>query len=112
MNELSFQDFLKVDIRVGTITRVSDFVKARKPAWILSIDFGSEIGVLKTSAQLKELYSENDLLGKQILAVVNFPPKQIANIQSQCLVLAVVGDDQGTVLLEVEREVANGLRVG
>ena len=112
MNELSFQDFLKVDIRVGTITRVADFVKARKPAWILSIDFGSEIGVLKTSAQLKELYSENDLLGKQILAVVNFPPKQIANIQSQCLVLAVVGDDQGTVLLEVEREVANGLRVG
>ncbi len=112
MDELSFQDFLKVDIRVGTITRVTDFVKARKPAWILSIDFGSEIGVLKTSAQLKELYSENDLLGKQILAVVNFPPKQIANIQSQCLVLAVVGDEHGTVLLEVERTVENGLRVG
>lgn len=112
MDELSFQDFLKVDIRVGTITHVSDFVKARKPAWILSIDFGSEFGVLKTSAQLKELYRPDDLLGKQILAVVNFPPKQIANIQSQCLVLAVVGDEQGTVLLQVERKVKNGLRVG
>jgi len=111
MKTLTFQEFEKVDMRVGTILSVTNFEKARKPAWILSIDFGKEIGVLKSSAQLKELYQEDNLVGKQIIAIVNFPDKQIATIKSQCLVLAVVGDDQGTVLLQLERKVENGLKI-
>lgn len=111
MNNITFQDFQKVDIRVGKIVGVIDFVKANKPAWILTIDFGDEIGLLKSSAQLKENYAEKDLLNKQILAVVNFPAKQIANIQSQCLVLAVVDEEQGTILIQMDRIVKNGLKV-
>lgn len=111
-NPISWSDFEKIDLRIGTITEVVNFEKSRNPSWILYIDFGLEIGLKKSSAQLKTLYKEKDLLGKQIIAVVNFPSKQIANIHSECLVLGLVGGYEGTVLLSSERKVENGLRVG
>lgn len=112
MKDVTFQDFQKIDMRVGTILTAIDFEKARNPAFILTIDFGNEIGILKSSAQLKERYFEKNIIGKQIIAVVNFPNKQIADIKSQCLVLAVVGDENGTALLKIDGVVENGLRVG
>ena len=107
---ISWNDFEKVDMRVGTIIEVDDFPKARKPAYKLKIDFG-ELGVKQSSAQITELYSKEDLLNKQIIAVVNFPPKQIANFKSECLVLGVVLDDKSVVLLHPERSVKNGLKI-
>ena len=106
---ITFEDFSKVDIRVGTIVEVNDFPKARKPAYQLTIDFG-DLGVKNSSAQTTTLYSKEQLLGKQILAVVNFPKKQIANFQSECLVLgAVTGND--VILLNPETSVKNGTTV-
>ena len=87
--EISWQDFEKIDIRSGTIIEVSDFEKARNPAYQLKIDFG-DLGIKNSSAQITELYTKEDLVGKQILAVVNFPVKQIANFFSECLVLGVI----------------------
>lgn len=107
---ITWQDFEKVDIRTGTILEVEEFPKARKPAWKLKIDFG-ELGVKKSSAQIKDLYQREDLVGKQILAVVNFPPKQIADFMSECLVLGVEGDEKEIVLLGTERKVKNGQKV-
>lgn len=108
---ITWEDFEKVDIRVGTILDVQDFPKARNPAYQLSIDFG-ELGIKKSSAQITKLYKQNDLVGKQVIAVVNFPPKQIANFFSECLVLGVVGPDNVITLLQPERETKNGLRIG
>ncbi|HRV56281.1 MAG TPA: tRNA-binding protein [Mangrovimonas sp.] len=106
---ITFDDFSKVDIRVGTILEVHDFPEARKPAYQLTIDFGA-LGVKKTSAQITSLYSKEPLVGKQILAVVNFPKKQIANFQSECLILgAVSGAD--VILLNPEQHVKNGSTV-
>lgn len=106
---ISFDDFSKVDIRVGTIIEVQDFPKARKPAFQLTIDFG-DLGVKRSSAQITTLYSKEHLLGKQILAVVNFPKKQIANFLSECLVLGAV-DGSDVILLQPEAQVKNGSTV-
>ncbi|MBL7809947.1 MAG: tRNA-binding protein [Saprospiraceae bacterium] len=108
---LSWEEFEKVDIRVGTILEVQPFDGARKPAFKLFIDFGP-LGVKKSSAQITTLYTPESLLGKQVIAVVNFPPKQIANFYSECLVLGVVGAEKGVTLLQPERPVENGLRIG
>jgi len=107
---ISWDDFEKVELRVGTIIEVSDFPKARKPAYKLKIDFG-EFGIKKSSAQITEIYSAKDLLGKQIIAVTNFPPKQIADFKSECLVTGVVNADDPVVLIRPERTVKNGLRI-
>jgi tRNA-binding protein len=110
-NFLSFDDFLKTDIRVGTIIEAYDFPEARKPALQLVVDFGPEIGFKKTSAQITVHYSKETVLGKQIVAVVNFPPKQIGKFMSECLVLGAVAEDGSVVLLETERITQNGLRI-
>jgi tRNA-binding protein len=110
--EISWNDFEKVEMRVGTILKVQDFPKANKPAYIMEIDFGSDIGVRKSSAQITKRYSQEDLLNKQIVAVVNFPKKQIANFMSECLVLGAVGSKNDIVLLNPDFKVENGLRIG
>ena len=106
---ITFEDFSKVDLRVGTITEVNDFPEARKPAYQLSIDFG-DLGIKKTSAQITVLYSKDDLLGKQIVANVNFSEKQIANFMSQCLIVGAV-DSEKVILLSSEEKVPNGTPV-
>jgi tRNA-binding protein len=110
--EISWNDFEKVEMRVGTILKVQDFPKANKPAYIMEIDFGSDIGIRKSSAQITKRYSQEDLLNKQIVAVVNFPKKQIANFMSECLVLGAVGPKNDIVLLNPDFKVENGLRIG
>lgn len=110
MNTLTWAEFDKVEMRVGTVVEVNDFPKAQNPSYQLLVDFGKEIGVKKTSAQITSLYSKDDLMGKQVVAVVNFPKKQIANFMSECLVLgAVIGKD--VTLLEPNLPVENGLRI-
>lgn len=99
-------------MRVGTIVEVSDFPEARNPAFQLKIDFGKEIGILKSSAQITQRYSKEELQNRQIIAVVNFPKKQIANFMSECLVLGAVGPENDIVLLNPDFPVENGLRVG
>lgn len=106
---IQFDDFTKVDIRVGTITEVNDFPEARNPAYQLVIDFG-DLGVKKTSAQITTLYKKEDLLNRQILAVVNFPKKQIGKFMSECLVLGAV-DGKDVILLNPEIPVKNGSTV-
>ncbi|WP_177765936.1 tRNA-binding protein [Flavobacterium sp. I3-2] len=108
---ISWNDFEKIDIRVGTIIEVKIFEKAKNPAYQLWIDFG-ELGILKSSAQITKCYSQTEILFKQVMAVVNFPEKQIANFMSQCLVLGVVGNDKDVVLIEPERKVTNGFKIG
>ncbi len=111
MKELiSWEDFSKIDIRVGTIIKVQDFPEVRNPAFKLQIDFGEEIGVKKTSAQITKLYNQEDLLGKQVTAVVNFPKKQIANFMSECLILGAV-DNKNVTLLQPTSAVENGLKI-
>lgn len=107
---LTWADFEKVEMRVGTILAAEDFPKAKNPAYQLTIDFG-DFGVKKSSAQITKLYQKEDLVGKQVVAVTNFPPKQIANFMSECLVLGVVGDEKEVTLLQPERPVPNGLRI-
>ncbi len=111
MTEISFDDFLKVDIRVGTITDAAEFPKARKPAWKVWVDFGPEIGVKKSSAQITKHYAKDDLIGRQVAAVVNFPPRQIADFMSEVLVLGFADADGEIVLLKPERGVPNGGRM-
>ncbi|APS40447.1 tRNA-binding protein [Salegentibacter agarivorans] len=110
--EISWKDFEKVEMRIGTITEISDFPEAKNPAYKMLIDFGKEIGERKTSAQITKRYKKEDLLNRQIVAVVNFPKKQIANIMSECLVLGAVGKNNDIVLLNPDFKVENGLRVG
>jgi len=107
---ISGEDFFKVDIHVGRIISVEDFPKAKKPAFKLTIDFGSELGIKRSSAQITELYTQQDLLNKVILAVTNFPPKQIADFISEVLVLGVV-TEKGVVLLSIAQEVPLGSKV-
>lgn len=111
-NSLSWNDFEKVDMRVGTIVEVYDFPEARKPAYQLLIDFGNDLGLKKSSAQITKLYAKEELIGKQIIAVVNFPKKQIGNFMSECLVLGAVGSANDIVLLTADMRVENGLRIG
>lgn len=111
MSVINWADFEKVDLRVGTILEVDDFPKARKPAYQLVIDFGEEIGIRKSSAQITHHYTKADLLGKQIVAVVNFPEKQIANFISQCLVTGFADANGDIVLTAVERPVPNGSKL-
>ena len=103
---ITFEDFSKIDLRVGTIIEVKDFTEARKPAYQLSIDFG-DIGVKKASAQITALYSKEDLMGKQVIANINFKDKQIANFMSECLVVGAV-DSDNVILLSPESKVLNG----
>ena len=110
--ELSWDDFDKVDMRTGTIIDVIDFPKARKPAYRLTIDFGPEIGVKKSSAQITAHYRKEDLLQRQIIAVVNFPPKQIADFISECLVLGVYDENKDVILLKPDKPAGNGFKIG
>ena len=107
----SIEDFMKLDIRVGTIISVEEFAKAKRPAYKLTIDFGKKIGIKKSSAQITDLYTTSELIGKQILAVVNFPPRQIADYMSEVLVLGVYYKE-GVVLIEPNKPVANGDKLG
>ncbi|MCH5190022.1 MAG: tRNA-binding protein [Oscillospiraceae bacterium] len=106
-----FEDFSKLDIRVGTVISANSFEKARKPAYQLKIDFGEEIGIKKSSAQITGCYSAEDLIGKQILAVVNFPPRQIADFMSEVLILGTYSE-QGVVLITPDKKVKNGDKLG
>lgn len=107
----TFDDFMKLDIRVGTITEAKVFEKARKPAYQLKVDFGTEIGEKKSSAQITNHYTPEELIGKQVLAVVNFPPRQIANFMSEVLVLGTYSED-GVVLITPDKPVKNGDKLG
>ena len=109
--EISWQDFEKIDIRSGTIISVSDFPQARNPSYKLEIDFG-DLGIKNSAAQITHLYQKEDLVGKQILAVVNFPKKQIANFFSECLVMGVYGENHEVTLLSTSLPVKNGSVVG
>lgn len=110
--EITWKDFEKVEMRVGTVIEVNDFPQARTPAYQVKIDFGEGIGILKSSAQITHRYSKEDLLNRQIIAVVNFPKKQIANFMSECLILGAVGAANDIVLLNTDFKVENGLRIG
>ena len=109
--EITWADFEKLDIRTGTITAVAAFPLAKNPAYQLEIDFG-ELGTKKSSAQLTELYTKENLVGTQILAVVNFPKKQIANFMSECLVLGIYGKNKEVILVSPAQKVQNGLCLG
>ena len=111
MPTIEWKDFEKIDLRAGTILEVSDFPQAKKPAWQLTIDFG-ELGIKNSSAQITDLYEKQELIGKQVMAVVNFLPKQIANFFSECLVLGVYTDKKEVVLIGPDRKVANGWKLG
>ncbi len=111
MQHISWNDFEKVEMRIGTIIEVNDFPEARNPAYQMIIDFG-ELGIRKTSAQITKRYQKEGLLQRQIVAVINFPKKQIANIMSECLVLGAVGQENDIVLLHPGMKVENGLRIG
>lgn len=109
---ITWADFEKVDIRVGTIKEVNDFAKAKKPAYKMVIDFGNEIGIKRSSAQITTLYTKEELLNRQVIAVVNFPPKQIADFTSECLVLGVYDENKDVILLQPGKPVANGMKIG
>ena len=108
---ITWDDFEKADMRVGTIIRVDDFPGARRPAWKLIIDFG-ELGIKRSSAQITDLYTKEDLHNTQVIAVVNFPPKQIGNFMSECLVMGIYSDDNKVVLLRPDKPVTNGNKIG
>lgn len=108
---VTFDDFAKIDIRVGEVVKAEVFEKARRPAYKLLVDFGDEIGVKKSSAQVTDLYKIDDLIGKQVLAVVNFPPRQIADFMSEVLVLGTYSND-GVVLIQPDRAVEKGDKLG
>jgi tRNA-binding protein len=111
METISWADFEKVELRVGTIIDVEDFPEARKPAFKLKVDFGEEIGVKKSSAQITDLYNREDLIGRQVLAVVNFPSKQIGPMRSECLVTGFNREDGAVVLVRPDSLVPNGVKL-
>ena len=108
---ISWDDFMRVDLRVGTIVAVDDFPEARRPAYKLQVDFGAEIGIKKSSAQITALYERDSLIGKQVLAVVNFPPKQIGPVRSECLVTGFHNAEGDIVLTMPTARVPNGARL-
>lgn len=112
MAMITWDEFQNVELRVGTITAAEPFPEARKPAWKLTVDFGPDVGERRSSAQITDLYELDELVGKQIIGVVNFPPKQIGPFISECLVTGFVQADGSVVLAVPERTVANGLRLG
>ncbi|HQU57320.1 MAG: tRNA-binding protein [Chitinophagaceae bacterium] len=109
---ISWNDFEKIDMRIGTILEVNDFPKAKKPAYQLIIDFGKEIGIKKSSAQITVHYVADKLVGRQVIAVINFPPKQIANFVSECLVLGVYDENNDVILLTTDQPTTNGMKIG
>jgi len=111
MNTIEWSDFQKVELRIGTIVDVEDFAKARNPSYILKVDFGESIGVKKSSAQIIDLYTKEKLVGKQVVAVTNFPPKQIGPIMSECLVTGFHREDGSVVLSVPDLDVPNGTRL-
>lgn len=110
-NTLTWNEFMQVEMRVGTILSAEVFAEVRNPAYKITIDFG-ELGLRKTSAQVTSLYTPEELVGKQVVAVINFPPKQIANMMSECLILGGIGENKEVTLLQPERKVKNGTRIG
>lgn len=112
MHVITWSDFEKIDIRSGTITEVKDFPNAKRPAYQLWIDFGSTLGVKRSSAQITALYNKEELLNRTVIAVVNFPPKQIADFISECLVLGVYDENNNVILLQPDQPVKNGQRIG
>ena len=110
-NTLTWNDFTKVEMRIGTIISAEEFKDVKNPAYKMQIDFG-EFGIKKTSAQITKLYSPEELIGNQIIAVVNFPKKQIATRMSECLVLGGIGDNKEITLIAPERNIKNGTRIG
>ncbi len=108
---ITWQDFEKVDIRVGTIVKVEDFPEARNPAYILHVDFGLEVGFKKSSAQITNLYTKEQLENKQVMGVVNFHPKQVGPIMSECLILGFYNQDKSVVLVVPDTTVENGARL-
>jgi tRNA-binding protein len=108
---ITWQDFEKIDIRIGTVIEAKDFPNARKPSYQLTIDFGAA-GIKRSSAQITHHYTKEELLKKQVIAVLNFPVKQIANFFSECLVLGVYDENNEVILLQPERAVANGMKIG
>jgi tRNA-binding protein len=110
--EITWADFEKVDIRAGTVIEVNDFPRARKPAYKLLIDFGEPTGIKRSSAQVTAHYKKEELLNRQVIAVVNFPPKQIAEFISECLVLGVYDENNDVILLQPERNTKNGQKIG
>jgi tRNA-binding protein len=111
MSQIDWNDFQKVELRVGTIVDVQDFPEVRNPAYKLQVDFGQEIGIKKSSAQITNLYTKDNLLGKQVIAVVNFPPKQIGPIMSECLVTGFHREDGAVVLATPDMNLQNGARL-
>lgn len=111
MPEISWDEFQRVELRIGTILEVEEFPEAHKPAWKLTVDFGDEIGHRRASAQITDLYLSEELVGKQVVGVVNFPPKQIGPFMSECLVTGFVQPDGKVVLAVPDKPVANGLRL-
>lgn len=111
MSEITFRDFQAVELRVGTIVEVEDFPEARHPAYKLKIDFGAPLGIKKSSAQITQLYTREELLGKQIIAVTNFPPKQIGPIRSEVLVTGFYGEDGAVTLAVPDKPTTNGNRL-
>jgi tRNA-binding protein len=109
---INWDDFEKIDMRVGTVLEVNDFPKARKPAYQLTIDFGDEIGIKKSSAQITAHYTKEDLQNRQVIAVVNFPPKQIAGFISECLVLGIYDENKDVILLKPAQTTQNGMKIG
>lgn len=111
MSTITFDDFMKVDIRIGTVIEVLDFPEARKPAYKLKIDFGEELGIKKTSAQITALYTHEDLLGRKVAAVVNFPPRQIGPFMSEVLTLGFADKDGNVVLIGIDKDAPDGARM-
>lgn len=112
METISWNDFEKINIRTGTIIKAEAFPKAKKPAYQLLIDFGKELGVKRSSAQITAYYSIENLINKQVVAVVNFPPKRIADFVSECLILGVYDEHNNVVLLQPDKPMTNGLKIG
>lgn len=112
MNEISWSEFEAVELRVGTVVNAEQFPEARKPAYKITVDFGPEIGTRRSSAQITDLYAAEELIGKQIVGVVNFPPKQIGPMRSECLITGFYTEDGSVVLAMPERSVPNGAKLG
>jgi tRNA-binding protein len=112
VENITWNDFEKIDIRTGTIIKANEFLKAKKPAYQLAIDFGPELGIKQSSAQITNYYSPDNLVNRQVIAIINFPPKQIANFISECLVLGVYDENKNVVLLQPDQRVSNGMKIG